>query len=172
MLTGFDYAVVLIIVLSALRGLWRGFMAEIFALMGWIAAFIIAWHYVDQVAPYMPAHWPGEASTQWLLALLLIVAVVLILSTVLSAFMGRLTEVTGLRAIDRSLGLFFGVVRGIFLVLLVFMAAQYTRLPKQTFWRDAVLLPYVQTSVNKLKKVWPKSSATQEARQAVKKLWD
>ncbi len=169
MLTAFDFAVLLIVALSALRGMWRGFMAEVFALIGWIAAFIIGWHYVDQVAPYMPAHWPGETSTQWLLALLLIVAVVLVLSTVLSALMGRLTEVTGLRTVDRSLGLFFGLVRGIFLVLLVFTAAQFTRLPKQALWRDALLRPYVQASVNKLKKVWPNSSSTSNnARQFIK----
>jgi membrane protein required for colicin V production len=159
MLTGFDYAVLLIIVLSALRGMWRGLMAEVFALIGWIAAFIIGWHYVDRVAPYMPAHWPGEESTQWLLALVLIVVTVLILSTVLNALVSRVTEIRGLRGIDRSLGLLFGFARGVLLVLLVFMAAQFTRLPQQAFWRDALLRPYVQTGVDKLKKAWPKRNA-------------
>src|SRR5260363_150106 len=41
-MTGFDYAVLLIIGLSALRGLWRGLLAELFALIGWIAALILA----------------------------------------------------------------------------------------------------------------------------------
>lgn len=68
MLTAFDYAVLAVIALSALRGAWRGFVSEIFGLIGWIAAIVIAGRYVGLVVPYIPANWPGGALTQWVIA--------------------------------------------------------------------------------------------------------
>ena len=40
MLTAFDYAVLAVIGLSALRGAWRGLLSEIFGLIGWVVAFL------------------------------------------------------------------------------------------------------------------------------------
>jgi membrane protein required for colicin V production len=61
MFTAFDYAVMAVIGLSALRGTWRGFLSEIFGLIGWIAAFFIACRFVGYVVPFIPATWPGGA---------------------------------------------------------------------------------------------------------------
>ena len=41
-MTSFDYGVIAIIVLSAIVGWWRGFMYELFSLIGWLAAYIVA----------------------------------------------------------------------------------------------------------------------------------
>src|ERR1700743_1368728 len=49
MFTAFDYAVMAVIGLSALRGTWRGFLSEIFGLIGWIAAVFIACRFVGDV---------------------------------------------------------------------------------------------------------------------------
>lgn len=155
MFTGFDYAVLLVIGLSALRGLWRGLVSEVFSLIGWIAAFIIAWRYMGVIAPYMPANWPGKEATQWLLAFTAIVIGVMVMTSVFSALFRRLTEVTGLRSVDRSLGMLFGVVRGIMLVFVLVLLAEFTELPKQPFWRNALLLPYVEQGVRVLKPLLP-----------------
>ncbi len=48
-----------------------------------------------------------RALTQWLMAFLLVVGAVLLLSALLTG----ITEVTGLRGVDRSLGLLFGIVK-------------------------------------------------------------
>jgi len=82
MFTAFDYAVMAVIGLSALRGMWRGFLSEIFGLIGWIAAFVIACRFVGYVVPYIPANWPGEALTQWLIAFALIVIGVVLVTGV------------------------------------------------------------------------------------------
>ncbi len=70
MFTSFDYAVMAVIGLSALRGMWRGLLAEVFGLIGWIAALLIAGRFVGVVVPYIPDYWPGGALTQWLVAFL------------------------------------------------------------------------------------------------------
>lgn len=133
MFTSFDYAVLAVIGLSALRGMWRGFLAEAFGLVGWVAAILIAGRFVSVVVPYIPSTWPGGALTQWLVAFLLVVAAVLLLSSVLSALLTRITEVTGLRGVDRSLGLLFGLARGAILVVILVALAGLTELPQKDF---------------------------------------
>ncbi|WP_250452883.1 CvpA family protein [Caballeronia sp. ATUFL_M2_KS44] len=159
MFTSYDYAVMAVIGLSALRGMWRGLLAEAFGLVGWIAAILIAGRFVGVVAPYIPATWPGGALTQWLIAFLLVVGAVLLLSSVLSALLTRITEITGLRGVDRSLGLLFGLARGVILVVILVALAGLTELPQKEFWRNALLRPTVEQGVRELKPLLPDTLA-------------
>jgi membrane protein required for colicin V production len=159
MFTSFDYAVMAVIGLSATRGMWRGLLAEAFGLIGWIAALFIAGHFVGVVVPYIPANWPGGALTQWLIAFLLVVAAVLLVSSVLSALLTRITEVTGLRGVDRSLGLLFGLARGAILVVVLVALAGLTELPQKEFWRNALLRPVAEQGVRELKPLLPDTLA-------------
>jgi len=159
MFTSFDYAVMAVIGLSALRGMWRGLLAEVFGLIGWIAALLIAGRFVGAVVPYIPAHWPGGALTQWLIAFLLIVAAVLVISSVAGALLTRVTEVVGLRGIDRSLGLLFGLVRGAILVVILVALAGLTELPQHDFWRNALFRPAAEQGVRELKPLLPDTLA-------------
>jgi membrane protein required for colicin V production len=159
MFTSFDYAVMAVIGLSALRGMWRGLLAEVFGLVGWIAALLIAGRFVGLVVPYIPAHWPGGALTQWLIAFLLIVAGVLVVSSVAGALLTRVTEVVGLRGIDRSLGLLFGLVRGAILVVILVALAGLTELPQHDFWRNALFRPAAEQGVRELKPLLPDTLA-------------
>jgi membrane protein required for colicin V production len=159
MFTSFDYAVMAVIGLSALRGMWRGLLAEAFGLVGWIVAFFVAGHFVASVVPYIPATWPGGALTQWLIAFLLIVAAVLVVSSVASALLTRIIEVIGLRGIDRSLGLLFGLVRGAILVVVLVAFAGLTELPQHDFWRNALFRPAAEQGVRQLKPLLPDTLA-------------
>jgi membrane protein required for colicin V production len=159
MLTGFDFAVLIVIGLSALRGLWRGLLSELFALAGYVVAFFVARHYVGVVAGWIPPNWPGGELTQLLLAFgLLFVATMLVIG-VLAALANRVTEATGLRAVDRSLGMVFGLARGFLLVLLLVALAGLTTLPQHEFWRDALLRPYAEQGVRGLKPLLPDALA-------------
>jgi membrane protein required for colicin V production len=159
MLTGFDYAVMIVIALSALRGMWRGLLAEIFALAGYVIAFLVARHYVGVVAGWIPSTWPGGEMTQLLVAFgLLFVATMLVIG-VLAALANRVTEATGLRAVDRSLGMVFGLARGVLLVLLIVALAGLTTLPQHEFWRNGLLRPYAEQGVRGLKPLLPDALA-------------
>ena len=159
MFTAFDYAVMAVIAVSALRGAWRGFIGEVFGLIGWVAAFLVACRYVEHVVPWMPAHWPGGTLTQWLIAFALIVIGVVFVAGMVNALLGRLVHVSGLSGVDRSLGLMFGLVRGVVLVLILVILGGLTELPQQDFWRDAMLWPYARRGVHELKPLLPETLA-------------
>jgi membrane protein required for colicin V production len=159
MFTAFDYAVMAVIALSALRGAWRGLLSEVFGLIGWIAAFFIACRCVGLVVPYIPANWPGGALTQWVIAFAAIAIGVVLVASVANALLARLVEVSGLGGVDRSLGLMFGLARGAILVVLLVALAGLTELPQQEFWRHALLRPYAEQGVRELKTLLPEPLA-------------
>jgi membrane protein required for colicin V production len=80
-------------------------------------------------------------------------------SSVASALLTRITEVTGLRGLDRSLGLLFGVVRGAILVVVLVALAGLTELPQMEFWRNALLRPTVEQGVRELRPLLPDTLA-------------
>ncbi|MEX3933523.1 CvpA family protein [Paraburkholderia phymatum] len=159
MFTAFDYAVMAVIGLSALRGAWRGFLSEVFGLIGWVVAFLVAARFVGLLAPFVPANWPGGALTQWLIAFAAIVIGVILVASVANALLSRLVQVSGLGGVDRSVGLMFGLVRGVILVLILVALAGLTELPKQEFWRNALLRPYAVQGVRELKPLLPETLA-------------
>jgi membrane protein required for colicin V production len=159
MLTAFDYAALAVIALSALRGAWRGLLSEIFGLIGWVAAFFVACRYVGVLVPYIPANWPGGGLTQWLLAFAAVMVGVVIVASVVGALITRLVAASGLNGVDRSLGLLFGLARGAAIVLALVALAGLTDLPKQEFWRDALLRPYAEQGVHTLKPFLPRALA-------------
>jgi membrane protein required for colicin V production len=159
MFTAFDYAVMAVIALSALRGAWRGFVGELFGLVGWIVAFLVACRFVGRVVPWIPSNWPGGEFTQWCLAFALIVIAVVFAAGVLNALLSRIVQVSGLSPVDRSLGLMFGLVRGVVLVLILVVLAGLTELPQQDFWRDSLLRPYAEQGIRELKPLLPPALA-------------
>lgn len=159
MLTAFDYGALAIVLLSALQGMWRGFWVELFSLIGWLAAFLLAAHFTQRVLPYVPANLPGGELTRMALAFVAIMALVLLGSGVLGALLGKLTQLAGLRSVDRSLGTLFGLIRGVLLVLLVVALAGFTSLPAQSFWQNALLLPYAEQGVRLARQFLPAALA-------------
>jgi membrane protein required for colicin V production len=82
-----------------------------------------------------------------------------LVASVVSALMSRLVQATGLGGVDRSLGLMFGLVRGVIVVLILVALAGLTELPQQEFWRNALLRPYAVEGVHLMKPLLPEPLA-------------
>lgn len=147
MLTVFDYFVLTVIVLSALRGAWRGLINELFSLVGWLAAIWLASRYAHYLTIYIPANWPGGHLTQWILAFAAIAITVTIASSALSALLGQLFNHVLLKQANQLLGFGFGMLRGMIIVLVLFVLAFYTEIPKKTFWKQALSRPKIQQMI-------------------------
>jgi membrane protein required for colicin V production len=137
-MTWFDYTVVLVIGGSALIAVLRGFVREVLSLASWVAAFVAASAFAGQVAPLLPAEIPND-SLRMLAAFLLLFGATLLAMVVVTLAIVELVRVVGLGFIDRLLGLAFGLVRGLLIVLIAVLLAGLTRLPERQGWRDAML---------------------------------
>ena len=133
----FDYGVLTVLGLSLVLGAYRGIMRELVSLAGWIAAFVLATAFSGIVAVQMPESLGPLLSG--LLAFVLIFIGVLLVSGVVGLVLARLVRAAGLGFLDRSLGAGFGAVRGVAIVLLAVLLAGLTPLPREPFWRQAVL---------------------------------
>ena len=135
-MTGFDYAVFAVIVLSASLGWWRGLVYEVLSLLGWIAAGLVARLFAASVAPYMPAAL-GAESARTAVAFVVLFVLTLIVGGIVSWLLSKLVKWVGLGWLDGLLGMFFGMLRGLLVVLVLIILAGMTRLPQQTFWQNA-----------------------------------
>ena len=55
-MTWFDYAVIAVVGLSVLLGLFRGVVREIAALAGWAAAFVLSGLFAQELAHWLPGN--------------------------------------------------------------------------------------------------------------------
>jgi len=144
--TGFDYAFLLIAALSCLLGVWRGLLSEIFSLFGWLLALAAAWYGAAFVSGLLGNHIASE-SMRWLASFALIFILTLILLAIIRLLLKGMMTAIGLSAVDRLLGGCFGLVRAVILAVLLVMAGGLTSLPRETWWRDAVFAPPLETAV-------------------------
>jgi len=132
----FDIAVIVLIALSALMGWWRGFMYELFSLIGWIAAFIVARTFSAHVLPYVPEA-VGAENMRSAVAFAALFIVTLLQCALMAWFLARLAKFAGLGGMDGKFGAIFGMARGVLMVLALVWLAGLTKLPQQPWWKDA-----------------------------------
>ncbi len=159
-MTSFDYLVLAIIGLSIVLSLMRGFVREVLAIIGWLAAFFVAKTYSQALLPMMPVGILTE-SLRMLAAFLVLFLATLLLVGLLSMLISKLIKVAGLSVIDRLLGAFFGLARGCFLVCLMVFLAGFTSFPHDQFWRDARLSGPLEVAVTAMLPWLPADMAKQ-----------
>lgn len=157
-MTAFDYAVLTVLSLSVLLGLWRGVVSEILALAAWVAAFFAARAGAAELAGWLSGQ-IAEPGTRLAVAYVLVFVGVLIVFAIARMLISLMLKAVGLGLLDRLLGAAFGVLRGILVVLMAVMVAGMTPLPKADWWRDSTLAPPLETAVIAAKPWLPAEAA-------------
>ena len=134
-MTGFDFAVGGVLLLSLLIGLWRGLVYELMALLGWPFALVLCKLFSGDMAPLLPLK-QEAARLVGAYAMLFITA--LIVWSVLTRLLAKLLKVVGSSWSDRVLGGLFGVVRGVMVLLVFVWIIGLTNYSLKPFWRDAL----------------------------------
>jgi membrane protein required for colicin V production len=121
-LTFVDYAVILVLITSAIFSILRGMTREFLGLIGWVVSVVVA-HFArpvleDPIADVINAEGLSGALA-WGLPFAATVIVWFLLASLLSTGLTR----TGLGSLDRWFGFIFGLVRGYLLVLFAFIVA-------------------------------------------------
>lgn len=145
-MTVFDYVTITVVALSVVLGLWRGVVGEVLALAAWIVAFVAARYAAPFVEPVLVTTLP-EAALRLAVSWVLVFVGVLLVIAIARQLVKLMLRAAGLGLIDRLLGACFGVARGLLVVLFGVLVAGLTPLPKEIWWRDAVLAPPLETVV-------------------------
>lgn len=148
-MTAADYAIVAVIAVSVLLGLWRGLIAEVVALVIWGVALWAAWQFGETVSTILPASLQ-EPSARLFAAWALIFVLVLVAGAVLSWLLRLLVRSTGLSGTDRMLGMLFGAARGLVIVTLAVLLLGMTPFPRDPWWQRSTLIPTFQYAAEAL----------------------
>ncbi|WP_425070960.1 CvpA family protein [Sagittula sp. S175] len=125
-----DGIVGLIIVMSALLAYSRGLVREVMAILGWVAAAILAFMFAAQVqplvkeAPVVGKFLSDSCELSVIAAFAAVFTLALLVVSLFTPLFSSLIHRSALGAFDQALGFFFGVARGILLVAIGFFVYQ------------------------------------------------
>ena len=148
-----DVAICLIIFISVGIGIYKGFVKEVFSLVGLIVALVVAFYLSDYPVQWlMPTsqNWGGEwlglqiegESIVFVISFILIFLIALVIGKLLTNALSEAVSKTAiLSSMDRVLGAVFGFLRGAVLVILVVMLAGLTKVSIYSWWQQSQLLP-------------------------------
>ena len=139
---------VAIVGLSTLLSLLRGFTREALSLLGWIAAFVMAYVFAGELASRMTGL-ISNITARYIAAWLLLLVGVLLLTGLISMLMAQMVRATGLGTLDRLLGTIFGFARGVIIVLVLVFLVRELLPPRDQVWLyQAQLMPQIDALLN------------------------
>ncbi|MEM8553979.1 MAG: CvpA family protein [Pseudomonadota bacterium] len=117
-----DAAVAAITLISALLAYARGFVHEALAILGWVAAAVVAYLFAPQVEPlvkeipYVGQFLQDSCELAVIVAFCVVFALGLIVVSIFSPLFASLVKNSFLGGLDQGLGFVFGALRGLLLV--------------------------------------------------------
>ncbi len=138
-----DVTIIAIVLLSMLVSVFRGLVKEALSLGVWIAAFFVAYRFVDWGAVMVPGA-VELPSARLAISFAALFVGTLLLGGLVSWLIGKLVETTGLGGTDRVLGALFGAARGGAIIIALVIFAGMTPLPGDPWWQQSAMLPYFE----------------------------
>ena len=138
----FDVFIIIVICYSVIRGLFRGLVKEVSSIIGVLGGFYAAYSYYPTVAKLI-AGLVKDPSYLKILSFLIIFCAILIIISIIGVVIKYLLNVAFLGWIDRLCGVFFGMIKGVLIVTVLFIILT-TFLPKGApLIKQSVLAPHV-----------------------------
>lgn len=153
-----DGVVAVVIVVSAILAFSRGFLRESLAILGWVAAAVVAYMFAPRVAPmvaeipYLGDFLGGSCELTIVASFAIVFAVALIVFAIFAPLFSSAVRRSSLNGVDQGLGFLFGVLRGVLLIALAFVvydrAMGNTGVDMIDNSRSAAIFAQVAASIN------------------------
>jgi len=153
-----DFAVLVVIALSAVFAFARGFVREALSIVAWVGAALITL-YSFNYAYALVARFVTTPLLADLVAGAGVFLIALIILTILTGYLARFVHSSALSPIDRTLGLIFGVARGAILVSLAYLVIDVSlpQTDRPSWLQDAKSEPLLAQGADLLRGVLPES---------------
>ena len=139
-----DLAVLVVVAISAALAFMRGFVRETLGIAAWGGAGYLSYSGIDFVRP-MVRDMIGNPEMADIVAHAGLFLAGLLVLTIITSLIAQIFHSLGLGALDRTLGILFGLARGAALTVAAYIGAGWLALPER--WpqpvREARLLPLV-----------------------------
>ncbi len=164
-----DLAIIIIIGISILIGILRGATREILGIAGWIGAFAVVFYGLPLFRTlgrhYIHNPMIADAVVAGILFILSLAVFILIIRLISSGIKGSIFG-----GLDRSLGLVFGLVRGMLIVCLAYLTMSFFYPPKDIPQNvtHARFTPWVALGAFELKRLIPRDYLPHDLKQTTK----
>jgi membrane protein required for colicin V production len=137
-----DYLIIIVVALSGVISLFRGFTSEILSLAVWGAAVTIAVFFLPSMelllSPYIDV-----PSVRTVAGFALLFVLTLMVGALVKMIFRELIQATGLTTTDRLVGAVFGIARGTLIVLVSVILLRWTELVHEDpWWQESTMIPY------------------------------
>ncbi len=139
-----DWAILIIIAISAGISLLRGFVREALSLAGWILAFFVAKSFYLEFSSLLNSY-IDTPSLRYAVSWALLFVITLTISGLINYILSQLIERAGLSGMDRIMGMAFGALRGVLIIsVVVLLLRQFTHVEQDKWWSTSQLIPHVE----------------------------
>jgi membrane protein required for colicin V production len=115
-----DIVVIAVVAISALIAFLRGFVREVLTIGSWLGASLVTLYGFPLLQPRFEQWISSKLAADIVCGISLFIGSLIVFS-IISHMLARFVRGSALTAVDRSLGLLFGLVRGAILVSLAYM---------------------------------------------------
>ncbi|MEQ6342598.1 MAG: CvpA family protein [Gammaproteobacteria bacterium] len=141
-----DYAIFAILGLSALVGIIRGFVREVLSLVVWVLSFWIALNYASKLDGLFADH-IAMSSMRLAVAFAALFLATFILGGIFKYLISSWVRKSVISSTDRSVGMLFGLVRGVLVVSVLVVVIGVTPLVQAQWWKTSAFVDYFQGMV-------------------------
>lgn len=151
-----DLGLLVVILISAFLAMLRGFTREVLAIASWGAAAVAAAYFHPLLLPYVKPYIAKDMLAVAAAAAIVFFATLVVVSLLTVKLSDAILD-SKVGALDRSLGFFFGAVRGLLLCVIAFVFFNWLVPPQtQPDWvKTARMRPLLQATGNELMAVLP-----------------
>lgn len=138
-MTWVDWIILVVLLISMVTAFMRGAVREIIGLAAWLLGAYIAFTYTPQLQNLL-ATVILTPEFRYVVMFLCILIIFLILGALGGRLIGRAVGAIGLSGLDRLLGIAFGLARGLVLVVIFIMVANFTPMVKNEYWKSSLFI--------------------------------
>ncbi|QTM69319.1 colicin V production protein [Buchnera aphidicola (Hormaphis cornu)] len=142
-----DNAIIIVIISSALVSFLRGFLQESLSLLCWGFGLYVSSNYCSFLAILFTNF--NSKIIRNLIAIALLFVLVLIIESILNRCLSKLVKKLGCSSTNKVLGVLFGSIRGLCIVLLIlFTLSVFTNISNNKYYQKSQLIPYLYNFIN------------------------
>jgi len=136
-----DLIIILSISFSGLIGFFRGFVREVLSIIIWLVAIWLAWKFSTPALINLFT-WIEPSELRIWASRLSIILVTIILGNLLTWLLNIFIKKIGLSSSNNSIGILFGIARGVIIFGLFVILGDYTDINQNSWWEESTLIPF------------------------------
>ncbi len=156
-MSGFDWIIAAIFLISILVGILRGFIKEVLSLTSWILAFWLGNRFCQEAGEFLSGfiNIPAEAF-RIAAGFALVFIGTLFLFAIISFAISKLFMHGAIKGTDRVLGVVSGAVRAGAIVVAIILVARGLGFDNSQWWNQSKLMPHFMPVANYVEPLLPK----------------